>query len=352
VGDIQGCRCDDQVLGRRDCESGAFGDCNCQAFVQDVVKPGCVVNPEVCNQVDDDCDGVVDEQFACPDASVKNTQPFERAVYLGGNVSSQCGSNVLQRFWPTLAPNYVGGLSCSSDWFVFPEFDDGLYYELGGVYRKTTANQGTKLPTPSCSPLSDNSFGFDAEGTLHYLCSGILRRGDGDVIAGSVDGLAAVLADGRVIVTRGGPTFDSQFVVLARDGSELARFPPAGMFSGRVRPSTASVSTVGNTAYVGLTRSLQPNGQGPLEILVYAVDEDSTFRMVRRLATPTSFASFIVLSDGTVLARSYSGADNNVMAYLPNNTSTLAWRSTDTPAFQTINDYTLVVGPLTPNLDP
>lgn len=352
LGDVQGCRCDDQVLGHRDCVSGAFGDCNCQAFVPDVVMPGCVSKPEVCNQLDDDCDGVVDEQFACPDASVKNTQPFGRGVYLGGHTSSQCGSSLLQRFWPTLAPNYVGGLSCSVSQLSFPEFDEGLYFVSAGVYRKTSAPTPTKLPTPACFALSMQSIGFDGAGTLHYACAGILRRGDGEVLTGSVGNIVAVLSDGRVIVTRGGPTSDSQFVVLGRDGSELARFPPYGMFSGRVSPAPASASTAGNRAYVGLTRSFQQNGQGPLEILVYAVDEDSTFRMVRRLAMPSSFGSYVVVSDGTVFAYSLPTVNRNVTAYLPNDTTKVAWKDTDTPAFQTGNDRTLLVGPLNPNLDP
>lgn len=352
LGDVQGCRCDDDVVGRRECDNGSFGACNCQVLSTEEPAVGCEPKSESCNELDDDCDGSVDEHFVCSDDSVRHAVPFERAVYLDGSTSpGACSAVVLQRFWPTLAASYIPGAGCNTNQLLFPEFDDGLYYGAGSLFRRTSSPPDAKLSTPWCSSFSGLSFGFDGQGLLHYACGGILYRGDGEIITGSINNVVAVLADGRVVVTRRGWWANTQYVVLSPSGAEIVRFPYEGMFSGDVSPVSASATTAGNTAYLGLVRTYDDGATERTEVLVYMVDTDSALRLVRRLPVP-ALGTFLVVSDGTVFVRSVSGVNQTVTAYLPDHTSKIVWRTTDTPAVKPHASRLLLAGPIEPVFEP
>ncbi|HVY31513.1 MAG TPA: hypothetical protein VHB79_33395 [Polyangiaceae bacterium] len=346
VGDAQGCRCADYVLGHRDCESGSFGACNCRVTTPEPAAAGCVPKTEICNQVDDDCDGLVDEHFVCRDSTVKNTRPYSRGVYLKASTSSTCGSDVAQRFWPTLDQNHVNGLDCSNEYW-FADFDDRLYRQLGTrVYRKNSVGE-TKLSVPPCG----SRFGFDQEGVVYYVCGHDLLRGDGEILTGSIASAVAVLNDGRTIVTRRGPVATTQYVVLDRDGNELVRFPPYGMFSGSVGIAPLASSTAGDAAYVAINRTYVETVTQVSEVMVYEIDPDSVFRLVRRVVVPSLPIRQLVISDGTVFVLSTGGA-TNITAYHPDNTNSVVWHSADSPFFNLPSFGELMAGPLTPVLDP
>jgi hypothetical protein len=346
VGDIAGCRCPDDALGYRRCEGASFGGCVCAPSTGTGGSGGCAPTTELCNQADDDCNGVADDGFACPDDTVANTKPFSRAVYLEGNLTSTCTDHVIQRFWPTLAAAPIRGFGCYSSWFLFRKSDEVLFYSDGGRPYQNGAGSAldddVRLETPPCS-TAGSRFGFDEAKTLHYQCSDLLYRGDGELVAGSIDGIVTVLDDGRIVVLRQGPSFRAQYVVLSPQGKELVRFPPPGLFTGTLAVLPRATTVDGNTAYLTLSRDY--GNPSVREYVGYALDEGSNFRLVRRLPLADTIQAALIVPDGTFFFRRIDVNRYVVSAYFANNTTQIVWRDTDTPAIGTTNTFEFYVGP-------
>jgi hypothetical protein len=343
AGDIAGCRCPDDALGYRTCEGAAFSACVCAGSTGTGGSGSCVPTTEICNQIDDDCNGAADDHFACPDDTVENTKPFSRGVYLQGRLSSQCTDSVLLRFWPTLAGTPLRGFGCYTNWYLFRKSDEVLFYSDGGRPHQNGTGSSweddLRLETPPCSS-GGSRFGFDEARTLHYTCADLLYRGDGELIAGSVDGIVGVLDDGRIIVLRDGPSFTPQFVVLSPQGRELVRFPPPGLFTGTLAVLPRATTLDGNAAYLALSRDY--GNPRVREYIAYALDEDSNFRLVRRLVLADTFQAALLVPDGTFFFRRI---DSVVSAYFANNTSQIVWSAAASPGIDTINTFEFHVGP-------
>jgi hypothetical protein len=320
-----------------------------------------VPEEEWCDGLDNDCNGVADDHFACPDDSVANTAPFSGGIYRTGETPSfPCGSHALQQFWPERASSYRTGLACHVVWYRFRRSDGALYYHdlIDGLFRDgasaTTADDvPVAMPCKTELPIQPSAwFDFDGKGTLHYQCGTQLLRGDGEVVAGSIIESAGVLDDGRVIITRpsGGV---SKFVVLGPQGDELNALPPPGFFTGEIWPMPFATTVRGNTAYVALERVY---GQVLREAVVYEVDEDSNFRLVRRAAISVRMGNYgfedsisLVISDGTVFMVGDdpmpSGPPRSLLnVYLPDNTTRVFHQDAE-PTDGRVFGFGLVPGP-------
>lgn len=332
IGDVAGCRCESAVPGYRICQGGAFDECTCpeagQGGAGSATNGDCVPDPEWCDGLDNDCNGVVDDHFACHDDAVHETftKPYVGGVYLTGiGLDGGSSARALQQFWPRLSPAYLHDFDSYADKFRFRRSDGELFYSatFSGVMHATP---GTDISEPSLcggkSGLSRGGFDFSADNTLHYQCQTSLFRGDEQLLTDGIDVIAGVFDDGRSLVTRK-PDYESYvYSVIASDGEELNRFPPAGFYTGRLQVVPYGTSLDGDVAYTLLVRTYD---QVTTELLLYAIDEQSIFRLVRRRIVPSLGFTQLALSDGTIFVADAAF----IRAYLPDNSEQVAYRTTE-----------------------
>jgi hypothetical protein len=345
------CTCSDGAAGVQVCAAdGTLAACACGRA--GTCAP--VFSDEYCDGLDNDCNGVVDDREVCPDATVANATPFSGAVYLQGVLGQgSCGSDALQRFWPTPSPSYRSGFDCYAEWYHFRRSDNALYYTsvFSGIHQDSDTIDPL-VPTPPCDTTVDPAampgtyFDFDASSTLYYQCNGEVRKGDGTLVAQNAS-LVAVLDDGRVIATRRS-VGRTDFVVLDGSGNELSRLSPGAELGGELTAAVEATTVVGNLGYVAYRRRY-PIQQS--EVVVYRVDESSTWSRVRRAAVPGFGFAQLVLSDGTVLIREQDPNNRNevtqrIMAFLPDGTSRIAWSEVDPGNVRSFIGFGLLTGPL------
>jgi hypothetical protein len=288
--------------------------------------------------LDNDCDGIADNGFPCPDDSVHNTSPFTGGVYLQGALRLG-GDDALQQFWPTLSEDYETGFDSYANDFRFSRLDGTIFYfaTFSGIFRNGTSDTPDDDILLSTAPCDDDfylgDFDVDATGTLYYECSDVLYR------AGTFSSIAGVLDDGRIVLSRNG------YAVLDAEGRELSRFPPPNFFAGSVGLIPAATTIQDNRAYVALSRRYLPDER---EIIVYRIDPDSTFRFVRRAPVFYSGLYALVLSDGTIFESKSSTVGDFITGYFPDNSSRVVWREEDATTVVSNIYYQLLVGPRLP----
>jgi hypothetical protein len=352
LGDVAGCRCDGIVPGYRICQDGDFGECKCpedgQGGAGGATNSDCVPDPEWCDGVDNDCNGVVDDHFACHDDAVHDTftKPYAGGIYLTGIGLDGGGSaRALQQFWPRLSPAYLHEFDAYADKFRFRRSDGELFYSatFSGVMHATPGKD-----TPDVSlcggtgGLVRPGFDFSSENTLYYQCQSSLFRGNEQLVADGIDVIAGVFDDGRSLVTRRLDSESYVYSVIASDGEELNRFPPAEFYTGRLQVVPYGSSFDGDVAYTLLIRTYD---QVTTELLLYAIDEQSIFRLVRRRIVPSLGFTQLALSDGRIFVSDAAF----VRAYLPDNSERVEYRATEgilVRAETTLSRAQLVPGPL------
>lgn len=330
VGDVAGCSCADVVPGYRTCQDGMFSECTCPEQVQSAggaASNDCIAETEWCDGHDNDCNGLTDDHFACRDDLVSSafTRAFAGGVYFKGRSSDAgCDSAALQQFWPELSVDYLHGFRCYADRYRFRKSDGALFYSAtsGGIVRDTPTTD--VFQAASCGSGSPQaSFDFTADDLLYFQCQSALVRGDpAELVADGVDELAGVFDDGRSLITRKLGPDSYVYSVVAVDGTELNRFPPAGFYTGSLETRPLSTTVVDNIAYTLLLRTYD---QVKREILLYAIDEQSIFRLVRRRIVPSFGFTELALSDGTIFV--YDA--KLIRAYLPNNEDVVAYRASE-----------------------
>src|SRR6185369_12836272 len=119
------CRCDDGSVGMMACQTFQ-GQTLCQCTTGASFCP--IFATEDCDGVDNDHDGRIDNGEVCPDASAASTMPFTGGVYFQGTLhEGSCGTDALQRFWPTQATTYFSGFNCYADWYRIRRSDNVIY---------------------------------------------------------------------------------------------------------------------------------------------------------------------------------------------------------------------------------
>lgn len=352
------CTCAGGSAGAAVCTAaGMMGACECagDGGVEGTDAAGpdaapCVASEEVCDGADNDCDDVADDGEVCPAGMVQGTQPFTAGLYLVGTLSpGACDADAIQRFWPTVADEYITNLPCSVSGYDFRPGDGRLlYHEIyTGVYVDVDpdGDEGDELiRTPPCGTGTWPPFGFDGEDTLHYRCDDTLRRADGELIRFPISFFVATLADGRVL-TMEGPELMEDIVVSDRQGHELSRVPPHDAFGGPLAPVFRGTTVDGNRAYVLFLRTLEDDTN---ELVAFALDEDSRWTQMRRLPLADLGRRQIVISDGTVFVRGRDPEvvfNDRIVAYHPDGSEEIVWREVESDPVKSHSEQEMMTGP-------
>jgi hypothetical protein len=299
-GSLQTCACVDGRTGSQACVATGdrLGRCNCDGDV----GPPCVPHDEICDGTDHDCDGVVDEDWFCPDDRVSGyTEPVEGGVWLHTDSG-------LQRIWPeTGEVREVSSPSIGA--FGFRPSDGSVLYEAtrppwrNRLYREESTGLDAPVPTPPCEEFVGH-FAFDDADRLHYWC-GTVRR-DGDAVTGPVDGFITVLGGGESVAfdMRGerGPAY----VLFDTSGREISR-AHLGEWPGAYYALRGSTVQNGRAWVAWLRGFRRPDGSedpSRYDIVVMAVDATGDWQFVRRVRLGEFWNGLLAASDGAVfLAR-------------------------------------------------
>lgn len=283
---------------------------------------------EVCDGEDNDCDGVVDDHFVCPDDTVTNPQTFDGRIYVSVLCSGACGSEDVFPVWPE-AGERVDRLSSPRG--VHFGADGKLYYgSLGLNWNDREANTYVRVPTPHCSSITD-LFSVDASGAAYYDCGndGPVFRDDVDISPPGLESFVGALADGRYItlststaLLRAGlpELYAMDFVLYDANGTELARASPHAEFdSVKLEPAPRIGAIYGNSAAVVFIhdRDVAP------EMLIYALTPENQFVLVRRRPTEITrdADNRVALPDGSY----FFPEEDSLWREAPDGTQEVVW---------------------------
>lgn len=340
------CTCTDGTAGTQACRpDGRLAACSCAAS-SGACPP--VRSQEYCDGLDNDCNGVVDDGEVCPDPAVAGTMSFTGGVYFLGDAGP--GSfDELQRFWPTLVPTPLTSFPVGfTNALRFRRSDAALYYQatFTGISQRTSSAPDPVIATPPCGNMVGEHFDFDAFNTLYYVCDdAVFRTPGGVMVAQPVSDLAAVLDDGRIIATRAGAGNAVDYVVLDGAGNELSRASTAA-FAGTLTPVPGAATVVGNVGYVLYRREYAIR---QTELVVFRVDEHSTWTRVRRVSVPDFGNAQLAMPDGTVYVEehdpdNFEESTQRIIAYHPDGTSAAVWHEYDVGSIRTSGSL-MAVGP-------
>ncbi len=288
------------------------------ADVPPAVDSRCAMEKELCNGVDDNCNGEVDEAFACPteDDGVTGGAPFEGGIYFLGEASTG-GSNreAIQRFWPSVSDDYVTGFGPFPRRFRFRRSDWQLFY-LGDQALRGQVDG--PLETPGCSVSDITAFDFDAANTPYYFCDNVLRRGAGEVIAEDVRRLLGVTDDGRVL---------AETLSGVRGHYQDGEFHPEDI---EISGATPYVTTTVHQDRAVIV-AFRDDEVVEWEIMLVLFDEQSHWSVLRRIPTEQTGGGWIGLSDGTLVLSQTDPETpgRRILALPPDGSEQVVWREAD-----------------------
>jgi len=329
------CVCEDGRTGLVFCEDWEWtGECECPpepAPTVDAGVPGdgAFCEEEYCDGRDNDCDGVADEGFACPDPTVSGALPYDGTVY--AIVETGGDEHSLVPIWPDGRAATVDGLEQSTRFAAWNQFrrDGVLTYRSfeAGLFEHVADGPDRSFETPPCfrGPLA---WGFDGADTIVYACEGALRRGSGEVIAGVPDGQTRVVGvgpSGRALLLA---EEEDRFLVVDTDSTIRDVTPPPGEWVGRLYQAhhARGFSTQGESVFYVLPRSYRDGSA--IEMVVFRVDlADATRQVVRRVPVDSNLPDGLVLPDGRYfyLYTPGGGPDQRVLELPPDGPAREVW---------------------------
>lgn len=292
-GERRECACVDGRSGSQTCEGGAYGACLCDADA-----PRCVRHEERCDGTDHDCDGAVDEAWACVDDHM-----YVPAQAVVGRVWLIVQDTIRPILPDVGAPRVLTGVPSNP---VFRPSDGVLFYvsgydsTIGPTLYRDEVSSSTRVLTPPCDFGGRPS--FDALDRMYYWCVGPIWR-DHLVASGPSDGLVGVLASGRPISRAA-----DALVLYDESAHEVTRYIPPSSLGGEVFASSAWVQ--GDRAWVTLVRPRRhEDGAWDVpDVFIMTVDADGSWRFMRRVRTQLGLP--LGLPDGSILGiGSGGGAD-------------------------------------------
>lgn len=202
---------------------------------------------ERCNGVDDDCNGIVDDWFACTtDVDLRNTRRFEGGVwYEIGNACTVAG--IARAVPPSDTPGSPSAIigSCAMGDYEFTPDGEAIFYDspFGPYHRWVPGGVDEPVALPECGPFFPVRFANDH--TPYYTCG----RPNAAVYRGATllreDAILLALAGNGHTVARN----EDMLMVLDGDGELLSTQSLAAFIEDTSRLDYA-VAREGNATYV------------------------------------------------------------------------------------------------------
>ena len=302
-------------------ETGWSADCECP------VPPGvatdggtdfpdaslpCTGDPEWCDGADNDCDGLIDEGYVCPDSTVHAALPFSGTVY---GYFEYCDTTCYHYSFFPIAPAMPDESPREADVEIdrtarvlFRPDGELAYLDSEGTVWRIAEGADPEIPTPPCFS-GVPWFDFDGAGRFYYLCGTTVRRGNGEIVHAALPSSpdlfddSRVLASGRIIARVG----SNAHVILELDGTTSAPWSPTGWSGTMIFANYVYDTQVqGESAFLVYRRTYRGGTRN--ELVIFRADGAAhTFTLMRRIPVGEFPEDGVALPDGRFIGGFWRG---------------------------------------------
>lgn len=302
-----------------------------------------VTSPETCNGEDDDCDGELDNGHVCPDSTVANTLPFTSGIWYVSAMQT-CGEQKVLQVYPEVDETaYYSAFPCDTLQWVFRPSDGALTYGNFGSNTIDLYQDGSTAQVLAAPEALRGLYGFDGQSRPYFFgFDDILRRGTGagEALASNVTGLYAVTADGRTLVDRHGAT-----LLLDANGAVIEQINPELEFAGTMSFSSTASSVRENDIFLLYERTLPDSS---MELVLFRIDASNQLSLVRRRPIETNDGNLyhLAISDGSIVRMSKAPGSllHTIVRDAPDGSTSVLWRESES-AFGIQVYSQLLIGP-------